>query len=68
MSRWFLREEKKVSNPKTGPCFNCQKPLDEGEYCFGCRAFICNDCDQNPSLMGGHDREEHLHEEGADDE
>jgi len=42
-------------------CFNCQKSVDENSFCFGCKNYICDECDVNGiNLFGKHQCEDHL--------
>jgi hypothetical protein len=39
----------------SGNCFFCRKEVDGMFYCFGCKEFICGDCDhRDPMAMGRH--------------
>ena len=42
-----------------GYCYFCKKEVDGMSWCFGCKEFICTDCDQNPEAMGIHNAEDH---------
>jgi hypothetical protein len=33
--------------PTQGPCTGCGKNVDDENFCFGCKAFICDDCTAN---------------------
>jgi len=50
--------------PKIPICYFCEKEVTEDAYCFGCRHYICEDCD-DPSeiLIGEHTVDEHQEEE-----
>lgn len=41
-------------------CYFCPTEVDDGDYCHGCREYVCEDCDE-VSLMGPapHDVEDH---------
>lgn len=56
--------------PTIGKCFNCEKEVGEGEYCHGCKAFVCDECDQRAlsGRMGAHPKEDHLIGEDEDDD
>ena len=63
---------KKKPLPQTSTCFNCGKLLSEDNYCFGCKSFVCDDCDlrQYSGRVGSHPKEDHLigdDEEEAED-
>lgn len=67
-----IEHEKPEEVPPFGPdftqpiCFNCEKQCGEDSYCFGCKSFVCEDCDVSAAsggLMGPHAREEHLKEQ-----
>lgn len=30
-----------------GRCAGCGRSCDEGCYCYGCRRYICRDCQEN---------------------
>lgn len=51
-------------NPR---CFNCNEPVPRGSFCFGCKEFVCDECDVNHDVWGGHSPEAHL-EEPEDEE
>lgn len=53
----------KIIEEKLITCFNCNAACDEEHYCFGCKSYVCDACDLNISLMGGHSAEEHLDDE-----
>ena len=42
-----------------GRCFFCNKNIDGWNYCFGCKEFVCNDCNLNPDARRKHDVSEH---------
>jgi len=42
-----------------GNCYFCRKEVNGWVYCFGCKEFICNDCNKNPEACGKHDVSEH---------
>jgi hypothetical protein len=27
-------------------CYFCSKPVDTGDFCYGCQTFICERCDE----------------------
>lgn len=47
-----------------GNCFNCGKSVGKGMYCYGCKSFVCDDCDvalgSLPIGVGNHTKEDHL--------
>lgn len=49
----------------TGPCHFCGKTTDAGNWCHGCKTFICDKCD-NPELesqpWGPHNPDDHHQE------
>ncbi len=46
--------------PASGPCIGCGTVLDDVNFCYGCKSFICSDCDQmHPSFLGPHGAEAH---------
>lgn len=53
-----------------GECFNCGQACDENHYCYGCDAFICENCEvpwsKADATMGSHTPGEHMEE--ADDD
>lgn len=46
-----------------GPCFQCGAPCTDDNFCFGCKAFICDGCDKAIMLMGQHEKEQHLEDD-----
>lgn len=52
-----------------GKCAICGGGVDGGSYCFGCKNFICDNCDNNPEVyeLVRHKVTDH-HVEGAVDE
>lgn len=50
----------KRSEPEPEPCFLCGGRTTKGDYCWGCKKFVCETCSQNPSLGPGHAPEDHL--------
>jgi hypothetical protein len=42
-----------------GPCALCGKECENEDWCYGCGAFICDGCADNPDTMGDHDPEDH---------
>lgn len=51
---------------KEGPCFNCEKPCTEDDWCFGCKHFVCAVCGIHDHLGPGHSPSQHL--ESPEDE
>jgi len=49
-----------MSEKKKGKCYFCGKLCDEGSYCYGCKEFICNECDERGIELdfGGHNHPE----------
>ncbi len=46
-----------------GPCIKCDKTTSGDNFCFGCRAYICEGCDTgNFNLKSGHQPMDHLRE------
>ncbi len=46
-----------------GNCFNCYKLVGSELYCYGCKEWICDDCEKAFCTSGfGHPPEEHLSE------
>jgi hypothetical protein len=52
--------------PTEGPCFHCEEPCTSDNYCFGCKSFICEECDREQQMGFGHDPSDHLLEEERD--
>jgi hypothetical protein len=49
------------SNGSMGPCFNCGRACAPGEYCFGCKRHVCDECAINLEIpFGAHTPEMHL--------
>ena len=46
-----------------GNCYFCGKEVDGWVYCFGCKEFVCDDCEKNPEWpnepCGRHNVSEH---------
>lgn len=53
--------KKKLAKPLTGKCFNCGKAVTEDDFCFGCKAYVCEECNTNGLNVpwGGHDKSAH---------
>jgi len=43
-------------------CYFCAKSVTEEDYCFGCKHFVCQDCDQEKPI-GNHDVDDHQTED-----
>jgi hypothetical protein len=50
----------------TGKCHFCEKPIGRGGWCYGCEHYICDECDNNYSLMGKHSVEQHKDDPAED--
>ena len=42
-------------------CYFCGKQVTEDDYCYGCKHFVCDDCNVEP-VLGKHDVDEHQKE------
>ena len=50
-----------------GECFNCDAPVDRDYYCFGCRVYVCTECELNINMpFRDHDPNTHLENEDED--
>lgn len=49
-------------------CALCAEVVVDADYCYGCKSFVCETCDQVP-VCGSHAVEEHVDTEpdGLDD-
>jgi hypothetical protein len=47
-------------------CYFCDTLLDEEHFCFGCHAYICDLCNLNPFVWGGHQVHDHKEPESED--
>ena len=52
-------------------CAGCAEPVDEDYFCFGCKNYICDDCDDGISsraaqTFGEHDLAAHFEKAGED--
>lgn len=47
-----------LSKIETPICYFCEKVVTEEEYCYGCKHFVCEDCNEN-DLIGNHDVNDH---------
>lgn len=44
-----------VSRDEEGKCYFCNKNCLNDSYCYGCKTFICDDCDASPAgAFGNH--------------
>lgn len=46
-----------------GKCFNCGKPTGKEGFCFGCKSYVCEECDKaakDGGLFGAHQAADHL--------
>jgi hypothetical protein len=48
-------------------CFHCTEDVDDDTFCHGCGVHICEDCENNHTLMGQHDPMDHLDEPEEDE-
>jgi hypothetical protein len=57
-----LEGYKPQSKPGKPKCFNCHETegLTEESFCFGCAAYICEDCEGDEFLMGNHEPSNHV--------
>lgn len=56
-SNTFESEKK----PGEGVCIGCERVISRDHYCFGCKQFICEACDQTKgAACGDHDPDLHL--------
>ena len=44
---------------ESGRCYFCKREVDAGSYCYGCKEYVCEDCDNAYDLMGEHHVEDH---------
>ena len=59
--KWHKIEEtilKGKESDVSGTCFFCKKNLDGMDYCFGCKEFVCGDCNQREPI-GRHEVTDH---------
>lgn len=51
--------------PKDGePCALCGAITQREDYCFGCKSYVCDDCDPGLSdTCGAHDVADHLEQD-----
>ncbi len=48
--------------PKPKPkssCYFCNKKLTREFYCYGCKNYVCSDCDLGDAIGHGHDVKQH---------
>lgn len=46
--------------PEEGPCHFCKKVVKaEESFCYGCKIFVCQDCDHTEIMGHGHNPAEH---------
>jgi len=47
-----------------GPCYHCKKQVGRDNYCYGCKEYICDDCNLPWSVADaygkGHHPEDHI--------
>lgn len=55
-------KEKPEPKPPSGQCFACGKNVTGDDFCWGCRAHICESCNVGALSvpLGGHRRDAHL--------
>ncbi len=41
-------------------CFNCHVGCTSYSFCYGCRAYVCDDCEVGSTNGEGHTPEDHL--------
>ncbi len=63
----MAKKKKQVDIPK---CVHCNKDTDEDHFCYGCKTYVCDECEAGWSVAeasgGGHTPKDHL--EAADEE
>jgi len=48
-------------------CFLCEKDVSDGDFCYGCKEYICDDCSGGFNApMGSHSPDDH--EDACDEE
>jgi hypothetical protein len=61
--KWHKIEEtifKGETSDVSGHCFFCGEAVSGMSYCFGCKEFVCKNCDhRNPNATGRHEVSEH---------
>jgi hypothetical protein len=50
----------KLEDLEPPKCFNCGIAVTADYLCSGCGKYVCDDCDENLTLMGPHLADEHL--------
>lgn len=52
-----------MSDEKAQACAFCETPCSDDDFCYGCRTYVCSDCDVTyGSLSGGHEPDDHTRE------
>ncbi len=45
-------EDPYTSIVEVGACLQCGKPVDIGDYCFGCKKLVCRNCFEEEPHLG----------------
>lgn len=48
--------------PKNKVCYFCGKEVTEDDFCYGCRHYVCQECDEE-TPFGNHCVEDHQEED-----
>jgi hypothetical protein len=64
----LLKKQKEEPEPGYGACCHCGDETPPDRYCYGCGEWVCDDCETNYNLSGGHHKDDHLepHEDEDD--
>jgi hypothetical protein len=43
-------------------CDGCERPVKAEDWCYGCEYYVCDTCNVNDNVWGGHDVDDHYEE------
>jgi hypothetical protein len=46
--------------PSAGPCIGCKEETSDESFCYGCKAFVCENCMVNDVTGFSHSADDHL--------
>lgn len=56
------RIKKPAPKPFAGKCFKCQRTVTQDDHCWGCREYVCEECNVGGLRVpwGGHNVDAHF--------
>lgn len=57
-----MEKDRNLNPPKTeGECFFCHKPTTDWDLCYGCKQYVCEDCENPAATYYGRPHTVHEH-------